>query len=250
MIANIDGDLVAYPCAASCDENDPLDVALYRCDKLMREILEMVDCEEYNLFLSGPSNFRKIVNPQYKANRTSPPPKWLQECKEYLVTEWKAQLKEYYEADDLLGIYQREDTVLCSYDKDLLMIPGKHFNWKKQQYGDLTIINYSDGLQHFYAQMMIGDKTDNVIGIAGIGPVKANKALSQCDCEQDMFDYVFDKYDDPERFLMNGICLWMCREEGVSWAQHLNDSGLILPNTLKPVLEATLESMSYFTKIT
>jgi len=248
MIANIDGDLVAYPCAASCDEDDPLDVAIFRCDKLIREILEASDCEEYQIFLSTKSNFRKEINPEYKANRKDmEPPKWLQQCKEYLLTEWNAKVKEFYEADDLLGINQSSNTVLCSFDKDLLMIPGMHFNWKKQQYGDLTIVNYFDGLQHFYAQMLIGDKTDNVIGIQGIGPVKAKRALDQCDNEQEMFDYVYEKYNDPKRFLINGVCLWICQEEGVTWAQHLQNSELILPNELKPVLEAMLESMKFFT---
>lgn len=251
MIALIDGDLVAYPCAASCKEEDPLDVAIFRCDKLMREILEASDCEEYNLFLSTKSNFRKEINPEYKANRKDTvPPQWLQQCKEYLITEWNAKVKEYYEADDLLGMHQKQDTVLCSFDKDLLMIPGMHFNWKKQQYGDITIVGYFDGLQHFYTQMLVGDATDNVIGIAGIGPVKAKKALSTCDNEQEMFDYVYNKYNDPHRFLMNGTCLWICQEEGVAWTQHLKDSALIIPDELKPVVEAMSASMKFFTETT
>lgn len=249
MIANIDGDLVAFPCAASCGEDDPLDVALYRCDKLMREILEASDCEEYNLFLSTKSNFRKIINPEYKANRKdTEPPQWLQQCKEYLLTEWNAKIREFYEADDLLGINQREDTVLCSFDKDLLMIPGMHFNWKKMQYGDVALVSYYEGLQHFYAQMLIGDKTDNIFGITGIGPVKANKALSACDNEQEMFDYVYNKYDDPQRFLMNGACLWICREEGVTWVHHLKNTDLILPSELELVRDQMLESMTCFTE--
>lgn len=247
MIALIDGDLVAYPCAASCGEDDPLDVALFRCDKLMREILEASDCQEYHLFLSTSSNFRKEINSDYKANRKDTiRPQWLQECKEHLIVEWQAKTKEFYEADDLLGIYQREDTILCSFDKDLLMVPGMHFNWKKQQFGDLTLVNYYNGLQHFYAQMLIGDKTDNVIGIAGIGPVKANKALDQCDNEQEMFDYVYNKYNDPHRFLVNGTCLWICREEGVTWAQHLQNTDLILPNELQQEVDQMCEFMKSF----
>jgi len=251
LIANIDGDLVAYPCAASCGEEDPLDVALYRCDKLMREILEASDCEEYNIFLSTKSNFRKEINHEYKANRNSmQPPQWLQQCKEYLLTEWNAKVKEFYEADDLLGIYQSSDTILCSFDKDLLMIPGTHFNWKKQQYGESTQVSAEQGIHHFYTQMLVGDTTDNVIGIAGLGPVKSKKYLSSAENEQDLFDLVYNKYDNPERFLMNGVCLWICRKEGETWAQHLKNSELIIPNELQPVLEATCESMKSFMEIT
>lgn len=255
MIANIDGDLVAYPCAASCKEEDPLDVALFRCDKLIREILEASDCEQYNIFLSTKSNFRYKINPEYKANRKdTEPPQWLQQCKEYLITEWHAKVKENYEADDLLGINQRDvyglnqgdSTVLCSFDKDLLMIPGLHFNWKKQQYGDCTHITKEEGIQHFYVQMLVGDTTDNVIGITGLGPVKSKKYLSSAQNEQDLFDLVYDKYNDPERFLMNGICLWICQKEGETWAQHLKNSELIIPNELQPVLEQKLKFMKSF----
>jgi len=251
MIALIDGDLVAYPCAASCAEEDPLDVALFRCDKLMREILEASDCEQYQLFLSTKSNFRKEINTEYKANRKDmQPPQWLQQCKEYLLTEWNAKVKEYYEADDLLGINQTDETVLCSFDKDLLMIPGNHFNWKKQQYGDLTKVTHEEGLLHFYSQMLIGDATDNIFGIAGLGPVKSKKYLSSAETEQDLFDLVYHKYDDPKRFLMNGCCLWICQEEGVTWAKKLKSSELILPKELEQELDLMLESMKFFTSDT
>lgn len=246
-IALIDGDLVAYPCAASCGEEDPVDVALFRCDKLMREILEASDCEQYQLFLSTKSNFRKEINPDYKANRKDmQPPQWLQQCKEYLLTEWNAKVKEYYEADDLLGMNQTDETVLCSFDKDLLMIPGNHFNWKKQQYGDLTQVTHEEGILHFYSQMLIGDATDNIFGIAGLGPVKSKKYLSSAETEQDLFDLVYNKYDDPKRFLMNGACLWICQKEGVTWAQKLQNSELILPEALEQELALMLESMKSF----
>ena len=163
MIALIDADIVAYRAAASCKEEDPVDVALFRVDKTMREILEMVDATTYKAFLTGSNNFRKVINKEYKANRKDMiPPVFLQDCREYLVTEWNAKLSQGQEADDELGINQDSNggSVICSIDKDLLMIPGNHFNWTKQQYGDMTHISYDGGAKHFWKQMLIGDKSD------------------------------------------------------------------------------------------
>lgn len=106
MIALIDGDLVAYRCAASANE-EPLDVAIHRCDVLMRQLLLEVNAENYQCFLTGNTNFRKIINPEYKVHRNKQErPKWLEECKEFLLLEWSAKMSEYMEADDLIGIAQ------------------------------------------------------------------------------------------------------------------------------------------------
>lgn len=279
MISLVDGDLIAYRCSASAND-EPLEVAILRCDNLMRQLIDETNADEYMCFLSGPTNFRKEVNPEYKANRKDQePPKWLQECKEFLITEWKAKMVEYLEADDLLGIeqckihtytklldppihYQKWDDILPKYDstivsldKDLRMIPGRHYSWeistaKWVKPAEFKTITKMEGLQNFYLQILTGDTTDNVIGMAGIGPVKARRILEGCETEQEMFDAVYNKYNDPDRFLMNGICLWIMQKEGTSWAQHLLQSDLTIPEELKPKVEALSESMKYFTTIT
>lgn len=255
MKALIDGDLVCYRSAASAN-NDPLDVAIHRTDNLMRELLTQVNADTYIAYLTGKSNFRKEINPEYKANRKDQePPRWLEDCKEFLILEWKAKMQEYYEADDLLGINQTDDSIIISLDKDLKMIPGGHYSWEIgtatwTKAAEFTTTTKESGIRRFYEQMLVGDVTDNIIGIAGLGPVKSKKYLSSAETEQDLFDLVYNKYDDPERFLMNGVCLWICQEEGVTWAHHLKNSELIIPNELKPVVDRTLESMKFFTKTT
>ena len=247
MIPLIDGDIVVYRCAASCKEEDPLDVALFRVDKLMREILEMTDATKYRVFLTGSNNFRKIINPDYKANRKDTvPPVFLQDCREYLVTEWNAKISHGQEADDELGIYQdqKEDTVICSLDKDLLMIPGQHFNWTKQQYGDVTYVTELEGSKHFWKQLLIGDKSDNIFGVDKIGPVKAGKLIDPLETDQDCLDAVLEKYNnDYKRFAMNASCLWIKRHEDSTWHNDLN---LTLIDPLKLEVDTLYESMKSF----
>ena len=57
------------------------------------------------------------------------------------------------------------------------MIPGWHFNWLQNEKSYVTPLG---GIQHFYKQMLIGDKTDNIFGVTGIGPVKDVKIFFHC----------------------------------------------------------------------
>ena len=215
------------------------DIAFYRMDVLVQQIIEATDVTGTILYLTGKNNFRKKINPEYKANRKDTvPPVYLQECRQYLVDNHNAVISDGCEADDLLGINQTEDTIICSLDKDLRMIPGKHYNWTKVE---LDCVTKQDGLRHFYKQMLIGDKSDNIFGVDKIGPVKAAKLIDHLDHEQDMFDAVWAKYDeDAARFVMNANCLWIQRNHGEIWA---NQQALTLPKECQQEVEASLEFM-------
>lgn len=239
-IALIDADLVAFRCAATVQDYDPIDVAIYRVDVLMRQILEATESQEYRSFLTGRGNFRKIINPEYKANRKDKePPCYLQECRDYLIKEWNTVVSDGCEADDLLGIAQTDETVICSLDKDLLMISGTHFNWTKLQY---THVDQLDGLRTFYKQMLIGDRSDNIFGVDKIGPVKAAKLIDHLEDEVDMINKVFSLYDwDEERFVMNAQCLWIMQNEDETWVHRSLE--LPLPSQLKLGMEKELKFM-------
>jgi 5'-3' exonuclease len=221
-IALIDGDLVAYINAVSA-ENDPVDIAIARVDNHMQEILASVGTDQYRCFLSGTRNFRKDVNPEYKANRTQPAPIHLQICKEHLVINWKSSVCDGYEADDALGINQTDDTIICSLDKDLLQIPGKHYSWPiirlgKEVRGKIfREVSEFEGFKTLYKQMLIGDTSDNIFGIDKIGPKKADKLIDPLETKEEVIKAVKDLYVDEDRFHMNLRCLTILREEPEQW---------------------------------
>ena len=132
MIVLIDADIVAHRCAASA-EGDPVEIAIIRTDTAMLEIVDRCGQVDSKTFLSGESNFRYDIYPEYKANRKQEKPRWLQECREYLVTEWGTKITEGYEADDALGIAATPNSIIASDDKDLLQIAGKHYNIRTQK---------------------------------------------------------------------------------------------------------------------
>lgn len=215
-VALIDADIVAYRCAASA-EYDGEEIALLRVEGMMRDILSRH--EEYKAFLSGPNNFRYKLYPEYKANRVNKDkPLYLKSCQDYLVNEYKAIVTDGCEADDMLGVNQTDDTVIYSIDKDLLMIPGHHFNFVTGEYKE---ISPSDGLRQFYRQLLIGDTADNVKGVDGIGKVKAAKLINCLETEQDMYERVLSLYDqDLERFMINCNLLWIWQHEGETYTKR------------------------------
>ena len=226
--ALIDADIVAYRNAASCQKKDqpidPIEIALARVDEMMLRILHETSATSYNSFLTGSDNFRYKYNPEYKANRKDTPrPQHLQHLREHLVTTWNATVEDGQEADDAMGIFQSNnpDTVIASIDKDLLMIPGNHYNFVT---GVSRAIDSTTAIHHFYWQLLMGDRTDNIFGFDGLARQKIpNKLqhifdeLESYDNELDMFDLVRSLYDDDERLLMNGISLWIRRKEGEIW---------------------------------
>lgn len=225
MIALIDSDIVAFRCAASA-EQDPKDVALFRIDKLMADILQVTGAETYQAYLSGSDNYRKEVDPLYKANRKDkPPPQYLEDCREHLVTKWKANVVERMEADDMLAIQQtkQDDSIICSIDKDLLMVEGKHYNFVKEEFYS-TDSDYS--WRHFYTQLLAGDSSDNIFGFDGKArgskiPQFIQRMVESLGTEDEAFEYIREQYNDDNRLLSNGVLLWMQRDFGDLWTTGL-----------------------------
>ena len=227
MQALIDHDLVVFRCAASA-ENDGLNIAIHRVEALLDELLTKTGADSYRAFLSGKSNFRKTIYPEYKANRTAPKPIHLEALREYALEKQNAELApDTLEADDALGINQTDDTMIVSLDKDLLMVPGKHFSWeingkgwnKPDKFFTQDVIG---GMRLFFEQCLKGDTADNIKGIEKIGNKRAKALLADCVTEQEMFDTVRDAYSNDEEFIMNASVLWIMQHEEDIWKDRFN----------------------------
>jgi 5'-3' exonuclease len=213
MIALLDGDIFTYRVACTT-ENEDEGIAVWRINEMVEQCLQDVQATECFIYLTGVDNFRKQIYPEYKANRTQPKPRHLQFLRDYLTKEWQAEVVNGMEADDYLGINQTDKTVICSIDKDLLQVPGQHYNFVRKEH---TEIDEFTGLVNFYTQMLVGDRSDNIKGIDKIGPVKAAKALAPCETEQEMFDVVRGMYLNDDWMIMNGRCLYIKRTLTDDW---------------------------------
>lgn len=181
--------------------------------------------------------FRELVatTKPYKGTRKADKPFHYANLTAYMLANYDCRISNGVEADDLMAVEQsrRDDTIICSRDKDLRMVPGWHFGWecgkqpsfgpelvdrkgwlKKNAKGDVKGV----GLKFFFYQMLVGDAVDNIGGCAGIGPVKALAILEGCDTKQDHERAVRASYeaaygDEWEKYLQeNSKLLWMARE--------------------------------------
>mgnify|MGYP001185219631 FL=1 len=119
---------------------------------------------EYELHLSGHTNFRKeiAVTKPYKGNRKGEKPFYYQKVRDYLTEVMGAKVSVDEEADDTLGIAQSKDiynTIICTIDKDLWIVPGAKYDFKREE---LSYVTEYDGIRHFQYQMLAGDQVDNI----------------------------------------------------------------------------------------
>lgn len=198
--ALIDADIVLYRISPICEESSE-DAVYTLTFEFMDKLLKDCNAEDYMCYFSCPSekNFRRVLTDSYKATRPKTRPKYYDLCKQIIKDNFKWTEATCCEADDLLGIAHVEDTVLCSIDKDLKQSSGWHYNFVKKEF---AYVEPDEGKEFFWLQMLMGDKTDNIIGLAGIGPKKAEKLLQNVPLAE-MEEYVKDLYDDPRRFDLN-----------------------------------------------
>ena len=198
---------------------EPLEYALGNIKGSLEKIIDKLRPDTMRIFLTGKGNYRYDIAQTlpYKGNRDkSKKPHWIQEARDYLVSEWNAEVVHGMEADDALGMHQDGDTVLCSSDKDLDQIPGTHYNATKEE---LYFVEPSVALYNFYMQMLQGDRGDNIPGIPGIGPKTAEKILFECQSEEELYKTVQYKYADAfgddweNRYWENYYLLKVCQSE-------------------------------------
>lgn len=247
-LALVDGDMVVYGAGFAADgsakkaylerhgsmdgfdiqlHHEPVENCLHIAKQQLNGILNAAQVDDKVIYLSHPVNYRESIFPEYKANRDpNAKPFWYEELKDYLFEYHGAVYsQEGDEADDALGIAQMDslaqdrETVLCSADKDLDMIPGLHYNWSKTRAGE-GVFEMSDPecLRIFYTQMLTGDRTDNIpgmyqrLGLKATGSFKA--PLETMTSAREMYEYVLKVYDKDEDFvLLNGQLLWIKRDE-------------------------------------
>jgi 5'-3' exonuclease len=253
MLALIDGDIICYRAGFGCEkrisftnadgeidhiyEIEPVSHALHNVKLILNRMLEDLATHDYKLFLTkdnDPTNFRKSIakTQEYKGNRKDMKrPEHYHAIREYMIKSWGAVVIEGQEADDEMGIIQYKhwsetllledlNTIICSIDKDLDMIPGHHFNFVKKSW---YMLEEQDSWATFYRQMLKGDRVDNIPGIYGIGPVRAEKLIPRDMNKDKMLETVKKIYKEnglsAERLQEIGDLLWIRREPNEIWSE-------------------------------
>lgn len=218
MIALIDGDILCYRIGFATNEESE-DVAIRTMATFLENMLMFdLDVSEWNTYLTGKTNFRNdvAVTAPYKGNRKSEKPVHHGLLREYLEYSWNGVVSDGNEADDEIAIAATsygDDSIIVSLDKDFDQVQGWHYNFVKN---DKYYIQHEEGLLNFYCQFLTGDRIDNIIGVKGIGPVKARKLLED-KTEREMFDICAEKLGSVDRAIENGILLYLQRTRNEIW---------------------------------
>lgn len=210
--ALVDADILIYRIGFATNAEDE-GVAIRTMAGFLEDLL-MIDLPEiqtWELFLTGKTNFRNAVatTAPYKGTRKAEKPTHYDALRTYLSLSWSAELSDGIEADDMLAIRATElgdESVMVTLDKDLDQVQGWHYNFVKSS---LYYVTKEEGLLSFYKQFLTGDAVDNIKGVHGIGPKKA-QALLEGHSEKEMWDIVVEHLG-LERALENGQLLYMLR---------------------------------------
>ena len=160
-------------------KDDTLANCLDALNDYIWDIIHTLDsAAEYKLFLTGKKCFRREKYSFYKEKRsTEKPPHW-HEIREFLVDEWGAVVTDDgYEADDWIADLARPeyDAIVVSIDKDLNTFEGWKYNPDKRV---KFYVTNSTAELWLACQMLIGDTSDNIPGIPGVGKVACVNILS------------------------------------------------------------------------
>jgi hypothetical protein len=207
--------------------SESLDEAIAGIDDRINAMLTAAKTNTYTGFLTLSKCFRYDIDNShvydstpYKHNRKGgPKPIIFYALKEYLQQDpHKFIGLKGLEADDAVGIYaqQAKDSgykpIICSPDKDVLQqIPGNHYNYQKAKF---VKTSKADAEKFLWKQTLMGDSTDGIPGIHGLGSKTADKLLEICGA--------FGEPDAPQIAIMEYIKKYGTREGVIRFAETFN----------------------------
>ncbi|MFH0898278.1 MAG: DNA polymerase I [bacterium] len=151
----------------------------------------------------GGSKARKEAYSQYKANRPAPPDDIFiqkEDIMEFIKLIGMCNVAQVgYEADDLIGSIAKNNrdhqTVLVGADKDMYQLLSKEnvivFDPFKDRVVDAQLFEKEKGFSpekvtFYYA--LVGDTSDNIPGVKGVGDKSASELVNQFDSLKDLYE--------------------------------------------------------------
>lgn len=211
----VDGDIIAYRTAAVCETHFE-GAAHSILQTTLDNITRITGVHKMRIYISGSNNFRYEVakTKPYKGNRaTMIKPQFLPSCRDYLVEFCNAHVVDGYEADDAIatdmfvnGAYH------CGIDKDMLQIAGKHYNYVKDEWQE---VSEDQAIINLYRQILKGDTSDNIPGLPRVGDKLAFDAIQSAETA---LDDAMEKYQE-----IVGL-----RMPGVNWIEYLVEQSKLI----------------------
>lgn len=223
-IALVDADFLVYRIGFSTEE-EPVGIAKARLTEWLEDFIYVnLKADHYLAWLTGKTNYRYDIakTVPYKGNRKDVKrPKHYEALREHLVKRHDAIITVGEEADDAVAMDSAillDECWIVHVDKDLDQLQGWHYNPVKDE---RYYVNAFEAYKSFCVQLLTGDRTDNIPGLQGIGPKKADKALKDAKTQEELLEAAWSKYQElghtTEYFTEQAQLLWLRRYEGQIW---------------------------------
>jgi len=197
-----------------------------------------LDGDEVILAISDKNNFRRKLNPTYKANRRSKmAPIGLDPIRAWMKLKYGTVTYPNLEADDVLAILATERPnridrrVIVSIDKDFKSVPCEFYDFNRDEMHD---VSEEDAAHYHLMQTIAGDPVDGYKGVPGIGVVKANRLLEVNGAN---WDTVLKAYSDAglteDEALMNAWMAYLIRKDEYNH-KHKQLKYLWMPDSFTP----------------
>ncbi len=184
----IDGDILLYQVSSAVEEpihwgNDwwsltaDAKLAKQMITQEIETLQENLEADGVLITLSDRANWRHEILATYKSNRKG-------KRKPVIYVPLREHIRETYEtacftdleADDVMGILQKENTIIVSDDKDMKTIPGALY---RPMAGEMLHISEEEADRNHLMQALTGDATDGYSGCPKVGPVSAERILAE-----------------------------------------------------------------------
>ena len=229
MLALVDGDVLIHN-VFHLSEN--FEVFKKKYHDTLESWLLLSFSTDCKVALKGGNNFRDEISTDYKKSpsrmkqRETLQGTYINDAYLWAAEQVNACRAPFGEADDLLHCWAsrfryRPYYVIISVDKDLMQVPGHHYNPRQNRY---SVQSWKDSVDSFCTQMLQGDTIDNIPGCKGIGPVKAKRIVEAAESPGVA---VIEKYKQlygskwEEEFLFNGSLLYLVRSIDDSFSLQL-----------------------------
>ncbi len=211
----IDGHALAYRAFHALPEDmktsqGELTNAVYGFTSMLLNVLRDEQPTHIAVTFDKGLTFRHDVYPDYKAHRAKMPEEMRSQMKRVRQVVETLDIpvfeQEGYEADDLLGTLARQaeeqgvDTLIVTGDMDLLQLVDEHTCVLTSRWRFSDTVTYDlEGVQRRYrlppAQLvnlkaMMGDKSDNIPGVPGVGEKTATKLLQQYGSLEEIYEHL------------------------------------------------------------